>query len=205
MKKVVGIYGGTFDPPHFGHLSIVESFLTSTLLDEVWVIPALESPHKVNAVCTSFEHRLKMCEIAFAEMRNVVIKDIESTLPKPSFTYQTIQHLHSVYTDIEWVLCLGLDSLYSFSNWYKWELIIQEVSLLAAERKGIPRKPLGEKIRAVTKFVESHEAVDFSSSKIRNKLINRSGDLNYTEELHNLGLAKDIFDYIQTHGLYQPS
>jgi|AntAceMinimDraft_1070359.scaffolds.fasta_scaffold04756_8 nicotinate-nucleotide adenylyltransferase len=204
MRKTVGIFGGTFDPPHLGHLSLIQSFLDFPKIDELWVIPALESPHKVGEVSSSFDHRYQMCKVAFSGIENLFLKDIEASFPKPSYTFRTLQYLKEHHSACEFVLCLGLDSLYSFNRWVKWEAIINENKLIVAERKGILRKEVEKKIVTSTEFIEAHKAVDFSSSEIRlyiNKLAFFQ-DIS-DEKLQQLGLNADVFSYIEKHDLYK--
>lgn len=201
-NRVVGIFGGTFDPPHLGHKSLIRSFLNSSHIDELWVIPALESPHKVGASKTDYIHRFAMCKLAFSNIDKLQIKNTEASLPKPSYTFQTITYLKAEVANTDFVLCLGIDSLYSFDKWYKWEDILNEVSLLVAERKGIKQQQLNPLIQSKAIFVEEHEAVAYSSTKIKETLMGINDLQRTSKNLNELGLSEEIITYINEHQLY---
>lgn len=204
MHKVIGIFGGSFDPPHLGHLSLAKSFLASGKIDELWVMPALESPHKIGELGASFGDRATMCRIAFKALPNIYIKDLESKLPKPSFTINTLEFLKQQYVDKKWVLCLGEDSAHNLNSWFKWQEILENCSILIAERKGISRKEVDQKILNKSTFVVNHEAVDFASSTIKSYLISKKYDHEISiKELYRIGLNPLVYNYIKTHCLYQ--
>lgn len=204
MQKVIGIFGGSFDPPHLGHLSLAKSFLACGKIDELWLIPALESPHKIGEVSTSFHHRSSMCKLAFSSIPNLYVKDLESKLPKPSFTVNTLQFLQQKYAETKWVLCLGADSLHSLNTWFKWQEIVDNYSLLVAERKGISRQKVDKQILDKSTFVVNHQAVDYASSSIKLHLNIYKADYTIsTKELSRIGLDPEVYNYIIMHHLYQ--
>lgn len=189
MKKRVGIFGGSFDPVHQGHIHIVSSFLKSGLLDEVLITLTPDPPHKKKSTQAAYSHRLKMLELAFEENRSVVVSDIEQSLPSPSFTLQTIQHLKKTNQNTLYFLCMGEDSLANFHTWYKYRLILGEVTLIVARRQGYESDDLLPEILEKTIFINNTE-VEVSSTEIRSGV------------LKNKLLPDKIADYIKKNQLY---
>ncbi len=190
MKKRTGIFGGSFDPVHTGHLEVVDSFLRSGLIDDLLILPTPYPPHKKEKNQTPFHHRLKMLEVAFAGYDRVKISDLEQKLPSPSYTLQTIRYLKTEYPETTFFLCLGEDNLKIFEKWYRSDEILEETVLIIAERPGFDSSGISLKILERAVFVE-HEPVEASSTDVRSA-VNQSGDL----------LPKAVIDYIEKHGLY---
>jgi len=169
MPKQIGLLGGTFDPVHFGHISIAGSFLESGHIDELWILLTPLPPHKQQNNYAGYKTRLRMLEAAFAGMDNTQISTVEYELSRPSYTINTIRHLKKEYPDINFYFCLGEDSLQKFHTWKFYEKIIGEVKLLAAKRPGAAHESVSDEILQQTLFIE-HEPFDISSSQIRKKV-----------------------------------
>lgn len=169
MPKHIGLLGGTFDPVHFGHISIAESFLESGQIDELWILLTPLPPHKQQNNYVGYKTRLKMLKAAFGDMDNTKISTVEYDLPRPSYTVNTIRHLKQEYPDINFYFCLGEDSLQKFHTWKFHDKIIEEVKLLAAKRPGAAHEDVSDQILRQTLFIE-HEPFDISSSQIRKKV-----------------------------------
>ncbi|MBO6586394.1 MAG: nicotinate (nicotinamide) nucleotide adenylyltransferase [Gracilimonas sp.] len=169
MSGRIGLFGGTFDPVHNGHISIAQSFLQSDLIDELWVLLTPYPPHKTREIQTPYEIRLEMLEKAFSGIRNLSIKTIENELPKPSYSVQTIRYLKEHLPDNTYFYCMGEDSLAKFHTWKYYEEILDECELLVAQRPGETHKDVEDKILQRTHFVD-HTPLDVSSSGIREKI-----------------------------------
>lgn len=165
MSKSIGLFGGTFDPVHNGHLSIARSFLDSGLIDELWVLLTPNPPHKENNQ-TPYKIRLNMLQEAFADMEHVSIHTIESKLPKPSYSVQTIRHLKNEFPDTTFYFCMGEDSLAQFNSWKFYTEILEECALLVARRPGATHEEVEDQILRRTHFVD-HTPKDISSSVIK--------------------------------------
>lgn len=207
MKKRIGIFGGSFDPVHHGHLQIASSFLNSKLVHQLLILPAPTPPHKTGRKLTPFIHRLKMLEIAFNGWENIIVSDLENRLKEksvrkimnentkteetsvPSYSIQTITYLQEKYPRKKWFLCIGEDSLLTFHKWYQYEKILEKVTLLVAERPGSNSQNVEAKILENTIFI-GHEPVDISSTEFRNL---RDGKL----------IPDEVLDYIQSKNLYK--
>lgn len=192
MKKRTGIFGGSFDPVHNGHISLVRSFLKSGLIDDLLILLTPDPPHKKDIKKVSYLHRMEMLKLAFPKTAKITISDLETTLPLPSYTFQTIQYLEKNYPDICYYLCIGEDSLAAFETWYKYEEILARVDLLTAERPGYDTDRIPERIKESVIFAD-HIPVDLSSTRLRS--------------LGNKGIydcPQSVIDYIRKHRLYEP-
>ena len=169
MSARVGLFGGTFDPVHNGHISIARSFLASGLIDEIWILLTPYPPHKTGADHSGYTLRLKMLEAAFRDIEHVSISTIEEQLPKPSYSIQTIRHLKEEYPDTTFYFCMGEDSLSQFHTWKDHHQIVEECELLVAQRPGETHKNVDKEILAQSHFVD-HEPLDIASSEIREKV-----------------------------------
>ena len=194
MLARIGLFGGTFDPVHKGHLSIAESFLESGLIDQLWVLLTPYPPHKQQASQTSYEVRLEMLKKAFSGFEKLYVKTIENELPKPSYSVQTIQHLKKNHPENKYYFCMGEDSLAQFNTWKFYEKIIEECELLVARRPGISHSEVEDKILSRTHFVD-HTPLDIASSQIREMV--RSGE-SYTQMV-----PKSVAKVIEKEQLYK--
>ncbi|MEQ8525569.1 nicotinate (nicotinamide) nucleotide adenylyltransferase [Gracilimonas sp.] len=168
MSRRIGLFGGTFDPVHNGHLSIAHSFLESKLIDELWVLLTPYPPHKSQDQ-TDYDMRLLMLREAFSGIQNLSIKTIENELPKPSYSVQTIRYLKKKHPNQTYLYCMGEDSLAYFHTWKYYEEILEECELIVARRPGETHTEVEDKILKRTHFVD-HTPLDISSSEIRKKI-----------------------------------
>lgn len=193
MKRI-GLFGGSFDPVHNGHLEAVNSFLGSGLIDEIWILLTPDPPHKTDQKKTDFDHRYHMLKLAFQESDNTKISDVEKDLPKPSYTLQTIHHLKNQYPDYTFFLCLGEDSLQSFHKWHKYDEILEECTLMVVNRPGFDHSGVDSEILKKTIFVD-HKPMNISSTEIR-QTPDSSALMNLPDEVQK---------YIQKNNLYTDS
>lgn len=182
-SRRVAVYGGSFDPPHLGHVLSIAWALSAADVDEVWVIPtwehAFEKAHRA-----SFAARMKMCELALAPFRDVELLDIERRLGGVSRTLRTLEALESAHPDADFRLLVGADVLLSADRWYRWDAVVRIAPPLVVGREGYP-PPEGCPI----------SIPNVSSTEIRHEL-DRSGDLT--------GLVPSaVVDYIRQQGLYE--
>ena len=113
----IGIYGGTFSPPHNGHIAAAKAFMEQMWLDILYVIPAATPPHKQMTCAVSPEDRLNMCRLAFSEMEGVYVSDVEIRRGGKSYTVDTLQELTG--EDRRLFLLLGTDMMLSLGEWYR--------------------------------------------------------------------------------------
>ena len=207
MIKRLGIFGGAFDPVHKGHTQSLKYISDLKIIDEIQVIPNYASPHNKD-IQTNEKHRLKMLEIAFKEIKNIKLNDIELKNKTKSYTYETLKSLKDIHPEKHLSLIIGLDSLYSFTTWKNWENILSLCSLLVLERKlnvslGL-NKELESKISPdFDDFFSGHgkililknDLINISSSDVRLKLKNN-------EDLTNM-VDGQVLEYISIKSLYK--
>ncbi|WP_147532428.1 nicotinate-nucleotide adenylyltransferase [Bacillus marasmi] len=133
MKKV-GILGGTFDPPHNGHLLIANEVLDALGLDEIWFIPNHEPPHKHKSGGANNADRVKMLELATRSHPNFKIDKIELERTGPSYTYDTMKLLNEMHPGYDFYFIIGADMIEYLANWYKIDELIEMVKFVGVNR-----------------------------------------------------------------------
>ncbi|WP_456399470.1 nicotinate (nicotinamide) nucleotide adenylyltransferase [Mesoaciditoga sp.] len=123
----VGIYGGTFDPVHNGHVVIATKITELLNLDKLIVMPAYIPPHKVERKRVEFSKRFKWLELAFKDLEKVEVSDFEGKKEKISYTIETVEHFEKVYGKL--VYLIGEDNYLSIDRWYRYEDFLKKVEL----------------------------------------------------------------------------
>ena len=207
MIKRLGIFGGAFDPVHKGHTQSLKYINDLKIIDEIQVIPNYASPHNKD-IQTDEKHRLKMLEIAFKEIKNIKLNDIELKNKTKSYTYETLKYLKEIYPEKHISLIIGLDSLFSFTTWKNWENILSLCSLLVLERKLNGSLQLNKDIER--KISPDYEDFFSDHGKIlilKNDLINISSTdvrLKLKKNENLAGLVDDqVLKYISNKSLYK--
>lgn len=133
----IGLFGGTFDPVHLGHLVLAERCRADAGLDEVRFLPSYKPPHKQGAPITRFEHRVEMLQLATAGQPLFRIEPIEKELPPPSYTAETLAELHRRHPDNEFHLLMGSDTLPDLPGWYEPLRVVSQAGLIVVPRPGV--------------------------------------------------------------------
>ena len=196
----IGIYGGTFNPPHIGHIQAAKAAITALSLDKLILIPDRIAPHKViPSGSPSPEQRLQMLRIAVSGSDRMEVSELELNREGPSYTYQTILQMKQLHPDAELVLLMGTDMFLSFHTWRNPEIILENASLgvfyrgekgeaAAIEAKKAEMEQLGHSI-----YLVRNEVVNISSTQMRRLLAFRcAGEF----------LPEGVLDYIREHRLY---
>jgi len=136
--KRVAVYGGSFDPPHLGHVLSVAWALSTGDVDEVWVVPTWEHAFQKRHEA-SYEHRTRMCEAAFAPFRSVDLLDIERTLAGTSRTLRTLEALQEAHPTHSFRLLVGADVLPTTDRWHRWDDVVRLARPLVVGREGYPQ------------------------------------------------------------------
>ncbi|MCS6864045.1 MAG: nicotinate-nucleotide adenylyltransferase [Gemmataceae bacterium] len=131
----IGIFGGTFDPVHVGHLIVAEQCRVQGHLDEVWFVPSAQPPHKPTVI-TRFEQRCDMLELAIAGHPAFRVNRIEKERAEPSYTAVTLEQLHLRHPGYEFSLVLGSDCLPDLPGWYEPQKVIALAELIVVPRPG---------------------------------------------------------------------
>ena len=196
-------FGGSFDPPHNGHLAMARAVLERGLVAEVWLSPALLPPHK-EGVATPFADRLRMVELAVAGMPGVTPCGVERELGiSPSYTYEVLTALRYCHPEREFSLLIGGDMLDSFYLWYRAEELADEFNIISFPRRSsavtlesLKRNWRGDLAAKLYGGVMSGmDFFDISSTNIR-KSVEKNGDASKF-------IAKSVYEYIIKHGLYR--
>ena len=126
----IGIYGGTFNPPHIGHMQAAKSAITALNLTKLLLIPDRVAPHKViPSDSPDPQQRLEMLRIAAADCPQMEVSELELNREGPSYTYETILTLKELYPEAELVLLMGTDMFLSFHSWKNPQIILENASL----------------------------------------------------------------------------
>ncbi|MBR4279128.1 MAG: nicotinate (nicotinamide) nucleotide adenylyltransferase [Clostridia bacterium] len=190
-KTKVGIFGGTFNPVHKGHVAVAESFIRDYGLDVLYVIPNNISPLKYsNSV--SGEDRANMLNIAFTNNEKVIISDIELKREGTSYTRDTVAELKELHPESELYLLTGDDWIDSFDKWKDYKFILENARLVVAVRSGndisLSLDRL-ESLSGIRPLTLQNEKIELSSSEFR------------AEPKKEL-LPNGVFEYIEERGLY---
>lgn len=180
---IVGILGGTFDPPHVGHLGLAEIALLSGQVQQVWLVPCLE--HRFGKQPEPFAERLAMCRLLVAGRPHLAVSDIESTLEKPGHTLDLVRALRAAHPEHAWRVLAGADIYHERGKWHRYDEIARLAPPLYVARSGVP--PIPEPT------LDAPEAV--SSSELRDALARG--------ERPSLLVPEAVLDYIAAHGLYR--
>ncbi len=194
----LGIFGGTFNPPHVGHLGIVTAVADSQGLDKVLIMPAGIPPHKAAPDLASGQDRLEMCRLTFGCDGRFEISDIELQRDGRSYTYDTLCQIRELYPDDELFLIVGSDMLETFNLWYRYKDILSMCTLLAASRETdfkIDLKTVfGEEEIKKVKFIDI-PVIEASSTEIRRRIENGENADGF--------LTEQTAQYIEKRGLYR--
>lgn len=161
----IGVFGGSFNPIHNGHVSLGRELLASTLVDELWYVVSPHNPLKDSAGLMPDALRLEMVTAALACDSHLLPCDMEFHLPRPSYMVDTLAALRSTYPQHEFLLVIGADNLQCFAQWRQPDEILRHHRLLVYRRPGydMPRLPEGAQVVDTTLY-------DISSTQIRASL-----------------------------------
>jgi nicotinate-nucleotide adenylyltransferase len=195
----LGVLGGTFDPPHLGHLILAESACDKLGLDQVLFVPAADPPHKHNLTITQIEHRLTMLAAAIGDNPRFALSDIDITRSGPHYTADTLRLLNEKYPHADLYFILGGDALRDLATWHEPAEIIKWARLAAMGRPGatLDLASIYEKLPGLADrlvFVNA-PVIGISATLLRERL--RAGhSIRYL-------VPDSVERYIMEHGLYR--
>lgn len=197
MKKI-GLFGGTFDPPHKGHIALAKAALINFSLDKIIFIPAGNPPHKTGKNVSDKTHRFEMVKLAIKNESDFLISDFDIKNEKPNYSYLTIEHFKKDYPDDEIFFIIGADSYRDFPKWKNYPDILSICTFLVLNRNDAD---LGEYFKKYREISPRHQALfldEFSHS------------VSSTELREKIALGKDckdllpdgVYEYIKKNNLY---
>ena len=192
-KEKIGLFFGTFDPIHNGHLKIAKYITEEKLADKVWLVVTPENPIKVGSKISSFNHRFNMAKIATENYDNIILSDLEVNLKKPNYTIDTLEYISNKLKDIEFSLIIGEDNYKIFDTWKDYKKIINKYKIFIYPRKGTLNENL-HIINENTMYIEGPR-IDLSSTNIR-KIVSNNSD---PKDL----ISNKVMEYINSNKLYQ--
>lgn len=190
----IGLFGGSFDPVHIGHLITASYVMTERRLEKIVFIPSFLSPFKVMTGHSDASHRMNMLRLAIDDFPGFEIDDIELQRMGVSFTIDTINEYHKVYDKVD--LIIGYDNLTSFDKWKDPESIVEKADLVVLPRKwGQNHEPLEESRFARYVTYSSSPVIQISSTMIREK-VKRGESIRFLT-------PPAVEDYIYTNNLFK--
>ena len=163
----IGLYFGSFNPVHHGHLIIANYVVQSTDLDQAWFIVSPQNPLKTSAGLLNEYHRLFLINAAIEGERNLRASDIEFRLPKPSYTIDTLTYIGEKYPQHEFSIIMGSDGYQNLSRWKNYEQLLKNASFYIYIRAGYENLPEYPGARA---FILDAPLLQISATHIRNMI-----------------------------------
>ena len=139
---MIGLFFGSFNPIHIGHLALANYYIDNTELKEIWFVISPQNPHKAKSSLLHHRFRKEMVNLAIGENGKLKSCDIEFNLPQPSYTINTLEHLKEKYPKKKFALILGADNLATFHKWKNYETILKRYHLFVYPRPGFDPGPL---------------------------------------------------------------
>ena len=198
----IGIFGGTFDPVHLGHLIAAERCREDARLDRVWFLPSYHPPHKADRPVSRFDNRAEMLALAAAGQPLFRVEPVEKDLPSPSYTAETLAVLRAKHPDDEFHLIVGGDVPPDLPKWYHPERVLEQAGLVVVPRPGAPNwtaeqlaAALGLPPAAVRMRVVVSPLVDIASREIRRRVA--------AGQTIRFLVPRSVEEYIREKRLYQ--
>lgn len=197
LPKSIGIFGGTFDPIHLGHLHLAHEVLKKTDLDTILFIPCYRSAYK-KPICATSSQRVAMLRLAIKGEEKFCLDTREIQRKDISYTVDTLLSLRQDYPKTKFYLVLGADSFALFSTWYKWQDILKLVNLIVVDR---PDTSLESEVISARMSIKKNKikflqinALPIAATEIRD-LIKAGKNVEHL-------LPKSVCKYIEKNGLY---
>jgi len=219
----IGLFGGTFNPIHRGHLWAASEVIKRFNLDRIFLIPAALPPHKTPGPVAKADDRLEMINLAIADLAGLTVSDVELNRPGPSYTIDTIRHFkHTLAKDAQIYLIMGLDAFLELHTWKSHQDLLEQIAFIVMARPAEDYPDARQGWRILEAYLKSTlsadyqfdseqvcyrlegkqpvhicdiQAMDISSTKIREKVKRK-------QSIENL-VTPEVADYIRLKGLYK--
>ena len=196
----IGVFGGTFDPVHYGHIALARQALDECKLDKIIVIPANEQPFKLDRVLTPGEHRIKILELAFAQYDDILISDVELAKGAVSYTIETLREIKRRNKGAKISFIVGIDSFLKVELWRDAEELLKDYSFITGTRPGYKESELDEMMLHLNKSYGTkirkirNEQIPISSTEIQ--------EFFKSDEAFAKVFPQEVERYIFANGLY---
>ena len=190
----IGLYFGTFNPIHIGHMIIANHMAEFAGIDQVWMMVTPHNPHKKKETLLDDYKRLEMVFLATEQYGKLKPSDVEFRLPQPNYTVNTLAHLQEKYPDHEFSLIMGEDNLNTLHKWKNYEVILENHLIHVYPRIGLSVKDISAKNHKNIRFCDA-PIVEISSTAIRESIKNG-------KNVRPL-LPAEVFHYIDHNNLYK--
>jgi nicotinate-nucleotide adenylyltransferase len=196
----IGLLGGTFNPPHLAHLVCAQEALVQLGLDRVMLVPVHTPPHKAAQGDPGVEHRVELCRRAVAGDERFDVSREEADVPGPSYTVDTLRRLHARRPEDELTFIVGGDQAHGLPAWRDPAGILELAELGIAEREGVRRSDISDRLSAIPGAPERLRFFDMPRLDVSSSMVRR----RVAEGLPVRYLVPDgVAKYIETAGLYQ--
>lgn len=187
----IGLYFGSFNPVHIGHLIIANHLLNNSDLQQVWLVVSPQNPLKPSGSLLNEYHRLHLARIAIEGEKNLKVSNVEFTLPKPSYTIDTLIYLEEKYPKHQFAVIMGSDSLLNIKKWKNYHALLNNYSIYIYKRPGF----IVNETNTVKLQILDSPLLEISSTQIR-KLIKEHKSIRY--------LVPDaVVEEIEKYGYYR--
>jgi nicotinate-nucleotide adenylyltransferase len=191
--KITGLYFGSFNPIHIGHLAIANYLVEFTEIDQLWFVVSPHNPHKKKANLLNDYDRLELAHRALGDDPRLKVTDIEFYLPKPSYTVDTLAYLKDRHPNRHFKILMGTDNLENFHKWKNYETIVENYGVIVYPRPGFDKSKM--KIHKNITLAENVPLMEISSSFIRNA-VKEGKDVRHF-------LPPKVWEYIDEKGFYR--
>ncbi|MFY9274390.1 MAG: nicotinate (nicotinamide) nucleotide adenylyltransferase [Bacteroidales bacterium] len=191
--KNIGLLFGTFNPPHIGHTLIANYFYITKNFDEIWFIVSPQNPFKKDINLINEKLRLEMVNLTIENANYLKASDIEFTLPKPSYTINTLEKLKNDYPTYTFSIIMGSDNAISIEKWKDFQNIIDNYIIYVYPRTGYPTQNI--LTHKNIKIDNSAPIIDISSTWIREQIKN-DNDVQFF-------LRKAVYEFIMVNVIYK--
>lgn len=190
--KTIGLYFGSFNPPHIGHMIIANYMLEFSKMEELWFVVSPQSPMKDKKSLIDGRTRLEMTRLSIEKHSRMRVSDVEFYLPKPNYTIHTLTVLGEKYPEYQFGLIMGMDNLQNLHKWKNWEVIRDQYPIWVYPRPGID----GD----VNKSLQNVQIIDAPLMEISSSMIRKSiadgKDVRFF-------LRPEVMEMIDREGLYR--
>jgi len=190
----IGLYFGTFDPIHFGHINIANFLVNNDLVEKVWFVVTPQNPVKSSNNLIDFMHRYEMVKIQVKDNNNLLASDIELNLKRPNYTINSLRYISKTYPNNSFSLIIGEDNFVNFKKWREYKEIMSYYKIYVYPRK--------TRLKTDMKLIMSNNIemikaplIDLTSTNIRNSI----NDKDCAKQF----ISDSVYKYITTNSLYK--